>query len=114
MISMRAKIFAAATLSALVLASPALAGGWGYGPRWGGGWGHGWGYGRGGWGGGPGWGAAAAVGALGGLAVGLAASQAAAYPAYPYYYPPRCRVVSQPVFDAYGYVVGYQPAQVCG
>ena len=112
MISMRAKIFAAATLSALVLASPALAGGWGYRGGWGGGWGHGgWGYGRGGWGGGPGWGAAAAVGALGGLAVGLAASQAAAYP---YYYPPRCRVVSQPVFDGYGYVVGYQPVQVCG
>ena len=112
MISKRAKIFAAATLSALVLASPALAGGWGYGPRWGGGWGHGWGYGRGGWGGGPGWGAAAAVGALGGLAVGLAASQAGAYPA-PYYYGPRCRVVSQPVFDPYGYLAGYRPVQVC-
>jgi hypothetical protein len=110
MISRRAKVFAAATLSALVLASPALAGGWGYGPRYGG-----WGYGRGGWGGGPGWGAAAAAGALGGLAVGLIASQAAVYPnPYPYYYGPRCRVVNQPVLDAYGYVVGYRPAQVCG
>jgi hypothetical protein len=85
MISRRAKIFAATTMSALVLASPALAGGW-WGPRYGG-----WGYGRGGYG--PGWGAAAAVGALGGLAVGLIASQAAAYPA-PYCYGPRCRVVS--------------------
>jgi len=108
MISRRAKIFTAATMSALVLASPALAGGW-WGPRYGGGWG------RGGWGYGPGWGAVAAAGALGGLAVGLIASQAAA--PYPYYYGPygpRCRVVNQPVFDAYGYVVGYQPAQVCG
>jgi len=106
MISRRAKIFAAATLSALVLATPALAGGW-WGPRYGG-----WGYGRGGYG--AGWGAAAAAGALGGLAVGLIASQAAAYPApYPYYYGPRCRVVSQPVFDPYGYVAGYRPEQVC-
>ncbi len=64
----------------------------------------------GGWGGGPGWGAAAAAGVLGGLAVGLAASQATAYP---YYYGPRCRVVSQPVFDPYGYVAGYRPVQVC-
>ena len=104
MISRRAKIFAATTMSALVLASPALAGGW-WGPRYGG-----WGYGRGGYG--PGWGAAAAVGALGGLAVGLIASQAAAYPT-PYYYGPRCRVVSQPVFDPYGYVAGYRPVQVC-
>ena len=103
MISRRAKIFAAATMSALVLASPALAGGW-WGPRYGG-----WGYGRGGYG--PGWGAAAAVGALGGVAVGLIASQAAAYPAP--YYGPRCRFVSQPVFDPYGYVAGYRPVQVC-
>ena len=104
MISRRAKILAATTMSALVLASPALAGGW-WGPRYGG-----WGYGRGGYG--PGWGAAAAVGALGGLAVGLIASQAAAYPA-PYNFGPRCRVVSQPVFDPYGYVAGYRPVQVC-
>ena len=104
MISRRAKILAATTMSALVLASPALAGGW-WGPRYGG-----WGYGRGGYG--PGWGAAAAVGALGGLAVGLIAAQAAAYPA-PYYFGPRCRVVSQPVFDPYGYVAGYRPVQVC-
>jgi len=108
MVSRRAKILAAATMSALVLASPALAGGW-WGPRYGGGWGRG-----GGWGYGPGWGVAAAAGALGGLAVGLIASQAAAYPApYPYYYGPRCRVVSQPVFDPYGYVAGYRPVQVC-
>jgi hypothetical protein len=109
MISRRAKIFAAATMSALVLASPALAGGW-WGPRYGGWWG------RGGWGWGPGWGVAAAAGALGALTVGAIASQAAApypYP-YPYYGGPRCRIVSQPVFDGYGYVVGYRPTQVCG
>jgi hypothetical protein len=101
MTSKLVKIFPVVTMSALVLASPALAGGW-WGPRYGGWWGRG------------GWGAAAAAGALGGLAVGLIASQAAAYPApYPYY-GPRCRVVSQPVFDAYGYVVGDRPAQVCG
>jgi hypothetical protein len=105
MISRRAKIFAAATMSALVLASPALAGGW-WGPRYGGWWG------RGGWGWGPGWGVAAAAGALGALTVGVIASQAAA--PYPYYGGPRCRVVSQPVFDAYGYVAGYRPIQVCG
>lgn len=109
MISKRAKIFTVATLSALLLASPALAGGWGYGSRWGGGWGYGHGGGYGG-----GWGAAAAAGALGGLAVGLIASQAAAYPApYPYYYGPRCRVVNEPLYDSYGYVAGYRPARVC-
>ncbi|ARN81457.1 hypothetical protein [Methylocystis bryophila] len=105
MISKRAKIFAVATLSTLLLASPALAGGWGYGPRWG--YGHG-------YGGGYGWGAAAAAGALGGLAVGLIASQAAAYPApYPYYYGPRCGVVNEPLYDSYGYVAGYRPTRVC-
>ncbi|HXZ17396.1 MAG TPA: hypothetical protein VEH77_15790 [Roseiarcus sp.] len=86
-------------MTALVAASPALAGGW-WGPRYG-------------WGRGPGiWAPVAAIAALSGLAVGLAASQAP-YPAPNPYWGPRCRPIEQPVLDPYGNVVGYRPSRVC-
>ncbi len=81
------KAIVAASLIGLLTAQPASAG-----------WGHH----------GGGFGVVAAAGLLGGLAIGALASQPAHYPAYGGY-PPRCYPTRQPVFDAYGNIVGYRP-----
>ena len=69
-------------------------------------------------------GAAVAAG-IGGLALGAIVGGALARPAPPVYYypaptpvyiappPPRCWTESRPVFDEYGYVVGYRPRRIC-
>ncbi|ARN83068.1 hypothetical protein [Methylocystis bryophila] len=68
-------------------------------------------------------GAAVAAG-IGGFALGAIAGGALARPAPPAYYPaptpvyvapppPRCWTESRPLFDEYGYVVGYRPRRVC-
>jgi len=58
---------------------------------------------------------------IGGLAVGAILGGALASPPPAYYAPapvyvappPRCWTESRPVFDEYGYVVGYQPRRFC-
>jgi len=69
-------------------------------------------------------GAAVAAG-LGGLAIGAIVGGALARPAPPPVYyptpvylappppPPRCWVEQAPVFDEYGYPVGYHPRRIC-
>jgi hypothetical protein len=125
----RLKKFAAAALVGVIVAgsigvaTPAAAGGygWGHGGGYGGwhgghgGWGHG-GWGHGGWGHHRhgGWGAPVAAGILGGLALGAAA--AASQPYYGYgggYYARSCYPADQPVVDDWGNVVGYRRVRVC-
>jgi hypothetical protein len=77
--------------------------------------GRGWGW-RGG-----GWGPGVAAGVIGGavIAGAIIASRPQGYVVYPGYaqpvYGPGCYWASQPVYDAWGHVVGYmgQPVQVC-
>lgn len=141
----KVKKFAAAAVAGVIMAgslgvaTPAAAGGygWGHGGGWGHGpgWGHGGGWGRGGWGGpgwayrhggwgGPrwgyrgggwgyrgGWGAPVAAGLIGGLALGAAA--AASHPYYGGYYSRACYPADQPVYDDWGNFLGYRRVRVC-
>ena len=99
-------------------ASPAVAGGWhgGGGGGWHGGWGGGgWHGGWGGWrggywrGGGWGWG----VPFVGGLAFGALAGSAYPYGSFYGSGYGGCYVQNQPVYDDWGFIVGYRPIQNC-
>src|SRR4249919_2215198 len=104
-------LLAAATIAAASVATTTDAS-----AQWrgrGGGW-------HGGWRGG-GWGPGVAAGVVGGavIAGAIIASRPQGYVVYPGYAQPvygsGCYWASQPVYDAYGHVVGYmgQPVQVC-
>ncbi len=112
-----AGFLAVATVAVTMVTAATDASAYWRGRGWGGGWGYGGGWHHRGWG----WGPGVAAGVIGGAVVAgaIIAARPPGYVVYPGYaqpvYGPGCYWASQPVYDAWGHVVGYagRPVQVC-